>query len=203
MNDINLPNDIRKYVNKKIIRCIGLFLILEGVSVAISIFSWEYFATETNLPFHICVLLFLNTIPFCVSKFPFSLIDKSWSGEVFDILVEEERAVNHTSAGRGHSYIKHVIYLKVRTSNGKERCVAVREFGVRHHIGFPVPNEGDVTKHLNDYSIGDRVYHFKGLDYYYVNKKNSEMIECVVCGSQNKRNRQYCFNCGHSLIKNI
>ena len=203
MNDINLPNDICKYVKKKTIRCIGLFLILEAVSITISVFSWEYFSTKTNLGFHISVLILLYIAPFFASGFPWELIDKSWSGIVSDVLVEEERAVNHTSAGRGHSYIKHIIYLKVRTDNGKERCVAVREFGIRHHKGFPVPNEGDVTKHLHEYSVGDQVYHFYGLKHYYIVKKNSEMVDCVVCGSQNKRDRKECLTCGHSLIKNI
>lgn len=201
MKYIEIPNDIVKYVKRKIIRCIGSFLFLEGMVVAISICSWEYFSTKTNLPFHICVLFFLCMVPFYVSQFPISLIDRSWNGETLEVLIKEERAVNHTSVGRGHSYVKHVIYLKVRKENGKEKYIAVREFGVRQHIGFPVPNEGDITKHLNEYSVGDQVYHFYGLRHCYVIKRNSEMIDCVVCGSQNQKDRSECLSCGHTLIK--
>ena len=105
--------------------------------------------------------------------------------------------------GKAFPYDKNVIYLKVKKDNGKETRITAREFGIRSHAGFPVPNEGDITQHLNEYSVGDIVHHFYGLKHNYIVKKNSEMIECVVCGSQNQKDRNDCLSCGHSLIKNI
>ena len=197
----NLPKDVFQYARKKIIRCITLFALLEGVAIGIGILSWDYFFTRTPLPFHIGILLLVCAAPFYFSGFPWKLIDRSWCGTVTDISVEQEQGVCHTSAGRGHPYIKNVIYLKVKKDNGKEVYIAAKEFGIRHHKCFPVPNEGDVTKHLEDYSVGDRVYHFYGLKYNYIVKKNSDMIECVVCGLQNHKKRDDCLNCGYSLIK--
>ena len=197
----NLPKDVFQYARKKIIRCITLFALLEGVAIGIGILSWDYFFTRTPLPFHIGMLLLICAAPFYFSGFPWKLIDRSWCGTVTDISIEQEQGVCHTSAGHGHPYIKNVIYLKVKKDNGKEVYLAAKEFGIRHYKGFPVPNEGDVTKHLEDYSVGDRVYHFYGLKYNYIVKKNSDMVECVVCGSQNHKERNDCLNCGHSLIK--
>ena len=200
----DLPTDIVKYVNNRIIRCSGLFLILECVSIVFCILTWNYFATKTNVGFHLCVLFVICLIPFLISKFPKDLIDKSWSGEVVKVFVEEEKGINHTSVGLGHPYVKHVIYLDIKKDNSKKiKCIAAQEFGIRQQIGFPVPNEGDVTKHLNDYSIGDRVYHFYGLKHYYFVKKNQEMVKCVVCGSENKKDRDSCLNCGHSVLKSL
>ena len=150
MKNKNLPEDIVRYVNKKIIKCVASFVLLGAVSVAICFLSWNYFTTETNTVFHISVLILLCIPPFYVSGFPWKLIDKSWSGTVIDIFVEEETGMNHTSIGRGGPYTKHVIYLKVKKNTGKEKYIAVREFGIRRHKGFPVPNEGDVTKHLHE-----------------------------------------------------
>jgi len=200
MNKI-LPKDILRYVRRKIICCIALFVVLEGIAIGVAFLSWDYFAAKIPLPFHTTILLVLCALPFYFSGFPWKLLDRSWNGTVNEVSIKQEQGVNHTSAGRGHPYIKNVIYLKIKKDNGKETLIAAQEFGIRHLKGFPVTNEGDVTKHVNDYSVGDRVFHFYGLNHNYIDKQNSEMIECVVCGSQNHKNRDNCLNCGHLLIK--
>ncbi|MBQ8408707.1 MAG: hypothetical protein IJY39_07560 [Clostridia bacterium] len=199
----NLPKDIVRYVKKEIARRIIIFALLESFTVCICVLSWKYLATSVNIVFHICVLLLFFILPFFFSGFPMKLIDKSWSGVVTEVFVKEETGT-YTAAGvKAFPYTKNVIYLKVKKDNGEEARVIAREFGIRHHHGFPVPNEGDVTKHLNDYSVADTVYHFYGLKHNYIVKKNIDMIDCVVCGSQNHKERSDCLNCGHSLIKNI
>ena len=62
-----LPNDIVKYINRKVARCVIIFVILESIAIGISILSWEYLATNTNIVFHICILFFLYIIPFFAS----------------------------------------------------------------------------------------------------------------------------------------
>ena len=197
-----LPNDIVKYINRKVARCVIIFVILESIAIGISILSWEYLATNTNIVFHICILFFLYIIPFFASGLPFKLIDKSWSGVVTEVFIKEETGT-YTSGGiRSFPYVKNVIYLQVQKDNGKEVRVVAREFGIRSRAGFPVPNEGDVTMHLDEYCVGDRVYHFYGLKHNYIVKNKSEIIECVICGSHNQKERSDCLNCGYTLIKN-
>ena len=201
MNKNYLPKDVFQYARKKIIRCITLFALLEGVAIGIGILSWDYFFTRTPLPFHIGILLLVCAAPFYFSGFPWKLTDRSWCGTVTDISIEEEIGIHRISLGRGGTYTKHVVYLTVKKDLGNEVQIVAREFGIRYRKGFPVPNEGDVTKHLEDYSVGDRVYHFYALEHNYIAKKNLDMIECVVCGSQNHKKRDNCLNCGYSLIK--
>lgn len=196
-----LPKDIVQYVNKRIIRRLIIFVLLGIASITVSVLTWQYFATKTNVFFHIFILILLGIIPFGASGIPIKLIDKSWTGTVTDIVVKTETGT-YTAAGvKAFPYDKNVIYLKVKKDNGKEELILAREFGIRSHPGFSVPNEGDIVKHLNDYSVGDQVYHFYGLKHNCIVKKNSELIECVVCGSQNQKERNNCLNCGHSLIK--
>ena len=199
----NLPKDIVKYVNKEIARCISIFAILEIVAIVISILTYDYFTKSINLIFYIIVVIFLCAIPFFVSGFPFKLIDRSWHGVVTDVIVKSETGTYTAAGTKAFPYDKNVIYLKVKRDDGKELRIPAREFGIRNHPGFTVPNEGDITKHLNDYSIGDHVYHFYGLKHNRIVKQNFEMIECVVCGTQNTNVRDDCINCGYSLIKNI
>lgn len=202
---MTLPADLVKYVKKKVILCIALFVLLMCITVAISILTWDYFAARTPLAFHIGVIFWINVIPFFIAKFPWTLIDKTWCGEVVEVSVEEERGAYNPGGVKDKvsSYVKHVIYLNVKLESGKYKRIAVQEFGKRRHVGFEVPNEGDVTKHVDDYSVGDKVYHFYGLKHYYVEKKNLALTECVVCGVKNKKDGDTCVNCGHSLIKNI
>ena len=163
----NLPKDIFKYINKRIARCITTFLVSEIVAIAIGILTYDYFTKSTNMIFSILMLIFLCAIPFFVSGFPFKLIDRSWHGVVTDVIVKSETGTYTAAGTKAFPYDKNVIYLKVKRDDGKELRIPAREFGIRSHPGFSVPNEGDVTKHLNDYSIGDHVYHFYGLKHKY------------------------------------
>lgn len=205
MKNIQLPKDIVKYVKKKIIGYVALFVLLECAAIVINVLTWEYFAARTPLPFHIGVIVWICIVPFIVLKFPFKLIDRSWRGEIVEISVEEERDAYYPGGVKDKvfPYVKHVIYLNIKLENGRYKRIAVQEFGRRQHIGCEVPNEGDVRKHLDDYSVGDSVYHFYGLKYNYVVKKHSEQLVCVVCGSKNKKDSDECFECGHSIVKNI
>lgn len=202
-NNVDLPKDIVKYVYKKIARCVIAFMLLESVAILISILSWQTIAAKTGVIFHVCILVLLIIVPFFVSGFPLKLIDKSWAGTVTEVCIKEKTGTYADGEGEVFPYPKNVIYLKVRKDNGKEKYIAAKEFGIRHHKGFAVSNEGDVTKHLDDYSKGDKVYHFYGLKHYYIVRKKSEMMECVLCGASNKKEREDCLSCGHSLIKNI
>ena len=207
---MTLPEDVVKYVKKKVIRCISLFVICLCATIAISILTWNYFSTRTPLAFHIGVVFWINIIPFFIAKFPWTLIDKSWSGEVVDVSIEEKVGA-YTVANYMGAYTKNIIYLNVKLDNGKNKSISIREYGSRindigarsNQVSLAIPNAGDVTKHVDDYSVGDKVYHFYGLTHYYVVKKNASFSECVVCGLNNKKGCDKCAICGHSLIKRI
>ena len=199
---MKLPKDVVNYVRKKVIRCVATFVALETAALLTLALSWDYFAAKTNPIFHTLLVMVLCIIPFVVAKFPWSLIDKSWNGVVTEVYVKDEMGTYTAyNGGQPRPYPKYVIYLKVKTDSGEEKRIAIREFGLRVQVGFPVPNEGDVTKHVDEYSVGDRVYHFYGLKHYYIVKQNYDMLECVVCGTQNHSERDCCIECGHSIVK--
>ena len=74
MKNIQLPKDIVKYVKKKIIGYVALFVLLECAAIVINVLTWEYFAARTPLPFHIGVIVWICIVPFIILKFPFKLI---------------------------------------------------------------------------------------------------------------------------------
>lgn len=202
-----LPMDIVKYVKRKVVRCIALFVLLACVTATISILTWNYFATRTPLALHICLICLINIVPFWVSKFPISLIDKSWSGEVVAVNIKTKSDA-FSAGGQTHSYINHQIMLDVKKENGKTVTIKIKEVGepntvITKLLGDTVPNQGNIKQFINYYSVGDKIYHFYGLKHYYVDKKNIELSECIICGCENKKGRERCINCGFSIINNI
>ena len=71
---MTLPEDIVKYVKKKVIRCISLFVICLCATIAISILTWNYFSARTPLAFHIGVVFWINIIPFFFLLIPSIII---------------------------------------------------------------------------------------------------------------------------------
>ena len=204
---MTLLEDIVKYVKKKIIRCIALFIILECATILITVLTWNYFAEKTPLLFHITLIVLINMVPFFISKFPKNLIDKSWSGEIIAVNIETKSDA-FSAGGKTHSYTKHQIMLDVKKENGKIEKIKIKEVGehntvITKQLGYAVPNQGDIKAFTNYYSEGDKIYHFYGLKYYYVDKKNVDRSDCVVCGCENKKDRETCISCGYSIIKNI
>ena len=204
---MTLPEDVVRYVKKRVIRCIVLFVLLACIAVAISALMWNYFAEKTPLLFHITLIVLINMVPFFVSKFPKNLIDKSWSGEIIAVNIETKSDA-FSAGGKTHSYTKHQIMLDVKKENGKTVKIKIKEVGepntvITKTLGYAVPNQGDIKRFVNYYSVGDKVYHFYGLKHYYVEKRNVEFSDCVICGCENQKDREMCVNCGHSLIKNV
>ena len=61
---------------------------------------------------------------------------------------------------------------------------------------------GDVAHDVENYRVGDEVYHFYGLDDLVVRREGGRsIVECVVRSTTNPVRRRYCFCCGHTLAK--
>ena len=123
---MTLPADVVRYVKKRVIRCIVLFVLLACIAVAISALMWNYFAEKTPLLFHITLIVLINMVPFFVSKFPKNLIDKSWSGEIIAVNIETKSDA-FSAGGKTHSYTKHQIMLDVKKENGKTVKIKIKE----------------------------------------------------------------------------
>ena len=204
MKSIILPNDIEKYVHKKIAKRIiicALLLVLVAPVVAFLCVRMEA-ANEVQLRLRIAFYMFAVVIlPFAVSGVPIKLIDRTWRGKVISIKLDSSIAFHNEGKMRNASYTKNTVFLWVQTYSGKLKKINVKEFGAKLNSGAPVPNEGKIEHHTEDYSEGDTVYHFYGLPYYYVVKEKSDYVDCVVCGTQNDSKRKDCLECGHTLLK--
>ena len=204
---MTLPADIVKHIKKKIIYCIVVFVLLECVTISISALSWNYFASRVSLDFHIGLIILINAVPFFVAKFPKKLIDRTWSGEIVAVNIKTN-SKPFSAGGKVFPYTSHQIILDIKRDNGKVISIMVREIGEPNNVitqllGYTVPNQGDIKAFIDYYSVGDKIYHFYGLKHYYIEKKKTDFFTCVICGAENKNDREKCVDCGHILIKNI
>ena len=198
MNGITLPHDIKQYIRRKAIGYfVKLFLWYVAV-VAVNIAIGDYF---TNPVTHVFVIVAAILLPFLLLGLPKDFLRSTVVGTVTSVHITEETASYRTGV-QHWPYTKHVIMLDIVTEDGKTLRVKAREYGTRSHPGFAVPFEGDIQLHMNDFSIGDTVYRFRGLPFPFIvtqNRKNT--AECIVCLSENPCEQGKCYCCGHTLLK--
>lgn len=198
---IKMPTDIKKYIAKKVIIRVLWLVLLIALSICANVYLWEIFAAKSRTYIHIVFIVVSALLPFVISGIPLKLIDNSWSGTVTNIEIKEETGTVSNGTTNVFPYIKHVIVLTLKKDNGSFLKVRIKEYGTRNHPGIPVPSEGNIHHHMNDYSIGDIVYHFYGLSEYFVLSLDpTKPVNCVICGNQTPAESGKCWNCGYSLI---
>ena len=206
--DIDLPDDIRGFVRRNILKRILLCVLVVAFDIAAYFVCNEYL-TE-NLGFLNMVAFFVFA-GFCgisatgISKYIF---DRSWCGEI--IKIEVETLYNATSTGKGCvRYEENVIWLYIKKPNGKIIIHDAMRLGIamdtpfrrmRAHVDKYV-NIGKIEYEIKNYSVGDRVYHFYGLKHLFVHHiEDMSRVPCVICGMKNPAASHVCGECGHSLI---
>ena len=207
MEPISLPKDVRKHICKNITFRLLKFLLLAAISLFLMVYLNERLMEKCHIIVYTCIQLFIFVMPFFLTDMPFKLLDKSWRGTIKAIDIKEETGVFSAVNWRPFPYTKHSIYLTVELENGKLIQAKAKEYGTRMHRGFPVPSEGNIQHHMNDYKEGDIVYHFYGLTELLVISKqqssNTNYVNCVICGSQNPKESSQCHCCGHSLLHTL
>ena len=206
-----LPRDIQSLIKKRIVLRIIAFLFLEALSVFLILaISNSYY--DFNLISLIAVCLVLILFPFVASGFPHKLIDKPWRGRIVSVDVETKSDACMVG-GKPHIYIKNSIVLTIEKENGKfctKEVLSLGSSAKNADYGWEYRSAqfgsghyaiGDVTHDIENYHVGDEVYHFYGLDDLIVRREGGRsIVECVACSTTNPAHRRECFNCGHTLV---
>lgn len=125
-------------------------------------------------------------IPFFVCKFPGSLIDSDFVGEIISI----ETKNNTFNYNEGRRIVPKISqYALVRTEKGKLHTM-------------PIFDQGELAfGRRKMYSVGTKVLHVYGCEHLRpLNLTDKEKpIICVVCGYNSPADSECCQNCGCSL----
>jgi hypothetical protein len=194
-----LPQDIletvRKRSKKRILRCVvmEIAILLFLMTLGERIFS----AMGGVLQY--TVYAFLLVLPCLLTGLPKALTDRDWSGTVTRVRVKTK-----TTYTTDAQILQNIVILTLVDPKGKPFRKTVAAHNVQAskggiHLGT---SNTKVEHYINDYQVGDRVYHFRGLPYPLVVGPNyKDRITCVICGHETQSDRNRCWNCDHSLLK--
>lgn len=199
---MNLAKDLRAYrfrkTFSKFIICIALWISLGMVF---------YFYKDSVFPFHktyqIICIIFIPLFFAILAAFKLKLFDHSWQGTIIAVKIKEGVGT-FSVGGRPWPYTKNDIIITIRKNNKKIVEYTPMSLGVKERTWIDPYVVGKIENHIDEYGIGDSVYHFYGFDYlFHVHKSPLSTCRCIVCGEKNDTNRGTCWNCNHSLIQSI
>jgi hypothetical protein len=127
-------------------------------------------------------------VPFCYFKIYRIFTEHSYSG-----VVEEVEMVYKSIPSENNRF-------RLREAEFCEIIIRSKN-GFKHSYSFP-----DFTGESNFYHyyhVGDRVYYLKFMRApYNLDNDESFSVMCLNCGTLDLQNRETCFKCGLSLLKN-
>ena len=200
-----LPEDVKKYLQKKITSRIVKCVLLELAVMLLLIFMGERLFSGLGMVGQILAYIVLMILPFIIMGVPLKLIDKSWQGEVIDVEVKTTAAF--TKDVKAKQYTENSVWLTIKKSNGD---IIYKKFAAFSSRGKPYnPTQAfwsikDVKPEhfLGKYNIGAKVFHFYGFEHLLlVDENNKSTTTCIVCGQENDQSKRKCWECGHSLIE--
>ena len=197
---ICLPNDLQEYVRKKTGRRVAKCVAFEAAVILFLLVLGNRVFSALGVILQSLVYVILLMLPFLLTGVPLAFIwDRNWSGTVTDVKVKTKTAYT-----TDYQYLQNIIILTMVNADGKtfKKTVAVHNVQTSKGSVLVSYSEAKVEHYMNDYQIGDEVYHFSGLPYPLVIGPNyKERTTCVVCGQETKSDQSRCWNCDHSLIK--
>lgn len=125
---------------------------------------------------------------------PLKLLEPDWSAKI-----EKVQADTRISSVRTRSYATLVAGAKRPAAVGRrvELYLVVRtESGRRFRRKVAIEDQ------LDDYHVGDFVYHFRGWERILIlPAKQSDTIPCLYCGTRNRADAEICPVCDYPLVK--
>ena len=184
---IRVPRDIKELTDRRIYKKVVLsiaFMVIVGV--LLFLFGETVFGSFGSPSREILYAVLILAIPLSFG-IPFSLIDRTWCGEITRVDIRTENTKS-TVVGVGGIYTKYFVDIEIKLDSGKLIDRTVYEGRV------------PAGRQFNMYQIGDRVVHIYGTKYIQVvHKSESRPTVCVVCGTSNPPGERQCDSCGHTL----
>ncbi len=208
---MDLPESLQKKRFKMYIKRFLLCVLLFSVITALVYYYREtIFSYELIPPFAIaCIGIAVYSVPFGVSGIPLSLFDSNWEGVITAIDIKTNTDT-YNMGGKPYKYFKNDIVLTIQKKNGKTVKHIAKSLGVKERVGIDSTIMGNahnvatgkIENHVDEFSVGDKVYHFYGFKYnFYVHEPQEEHRHCIVCGTANNFHSRTCWNCRSELVK--
>lgn len=185
--NIVLPKDIKQHIWKRIAIRLLILLALLAVAITVCYFTRDVRALNDVNYILLCVLILI--VPFWVTKVPFVFFDSTWCAELLEIRVTTEIRSESVAARVGRLYYVDACYMTLRLDSGKIVKRKMLEERIHTRGG-----RADL------YKAGDIVLHVYGCKHLQILSRHpQEQVICVICGTAQPENDEFCSRCGHTL----
>ncbi len=174
-------------VFKKIAPCVLLLIVFGAVLYLFGDRIFELVPPAVRIGAYVLAML----LPFAITRVPFCLFDRTFTGTVKKVKVQNEYVAVKGLEGSPRAMSRTLatfVYLTVELPDGKEKQYKAAQGG-----GF-----------MEEYKPGDTVFHLYGAKHTVVLPEMAgDHVECPVCGDDNRATLTECHSCGHTLIKSM
>ena len=199
---MKIPKDIRRYVRKRRLLRVALWLL------CIMLFSFAFFSSWDSISESIYtelrVVIFIGVLVVSVFAFgiPKLMFGKSFFGKIIALNVVHKND-NDMRMGLIESFYRRIwVYATIELANGKK---IRKDIASKSTKGLYIPYKhrkiGADSYFSNQYCVGDTVIFISGTKYCQVYSEDKENLTCVVCGEFSKRENEKCEHCGHTIVK--
>lgn len=203
---MKLPNDVTAYINRRYKKRIVICLLIEAIIIPVLIlFGGRLFGALHDISQY-SLYGVIVAAPVLLTGIPFWFFDKSLEAEVTNVNIRSVFATSNEAKPR--LYGKNIVELTVKKEDGKIDFIDVKAHPYTtnnlHWIANRYNDLGNKKPEhfLEDYKVGHKVYHFKGIKgYLVIDPERDDLAYCVVCGGRESSDKARCTNCGHTLVR--
>ena len=189
---LRLPRDLQGHVRKAVMRkltpCVLLLIVFGAVLYLFGERIFELVPPAVRIGAYVLAML----LPFVITRVPFCLFDKTYTGTVRRVDVKNEYTMEKKEQFSRLYTSRRLIqaaYLDVEEPSGSMRQVKIM-------LGNNAIAE--------EFKPGDTVFHLYGAKHTLILPELAgDHVECPVCGDDNRATLTECHSCGHTLIKSI
>ena len=179
---------MRTAVIKKLAPCVLLLIVFGLVLYFFGDRIFGILPWQIQIAAEILVML----IPFAITRVPFCLFDRTFTGIVKGVHVKNEYVMDKRemlSRAYTSRRLIQAAYLTIEEPSGREREVRI------------MMNNNALAE---EFKPGQTVFHIYGAKHTVILPETAgDHVECPVCGDDNRAELTNCHSCGHTLIKSV
>lgn len=200
---MKIPDDIRRYVRKRRVLRVTLWLLCMGLFSLAFFSSWDSISESVYTEIRVVIFIIVLVVSIFIFRIPKLFFEKTFIGKIVWLEMIHTTESDMPSKPTMESLYKRVwINAVIELENGKR---IHKEIASKRTQRLSVPSKfqrGIVGNFLaNQYCVGDTVVFISGTKFCQVYSEEKESLICVVCGEFSSSDSKKCEHCGHTILR--
>ena len=200
---MKVPDDIRRYVRKRRVLRVALWLLCMGLFSFAFFSSWDSISESVYTEIRVVIFIIVLVVSVFILRIPKLFFEKTFIGKIVWLEMIHTTESDMPSKPTMESLYRRVwINAVIELENGKR---IHKEIASKRTQRLSVPSKfqrGLVGNFLaTQYCVGDTVVFITGTKFCQVYSEEKESLICVVCGEFNNFDNARCEHCGHTILR--